>query len=121
MMLMPRSEVCFLVDSNKYVGQPQYVSTRPLIVSPGLEERDSQLQAANILNTYSHRYGWSGDQERQDQPQYNRSVELQYSSITNLLSLSKHLFKYLLYGFFENKYLHTNLFVNLSLYFFCSY
>ena len=92
MMLMPRSEVCFLVDSNKYVGQPQYVSTRPLIVSPGLEERDSQLQAANILNTYSHRYGWSGHQEGQDQPQYNRSVELQYSSITNLLSLSKNLF-----------------------------
>ena len=111
MMLMPRSEVCFLVDSNKYVGQPQYVSTRPLIVSPGLKERDSQLQAANILNTYSHRYGWSGDNDRLDQPQYNRSVELQYSSITNLLSLSKNLF----INICCMDFLKTNIFIQICL------
>ena len=61
------------MDSNKYVGQPQYVSTKPLIVSPGMET-DSQLQAGNIVNSYSDRYGWGGAGERNNrhQQQYNR-------------------------------------------------
>ena len=64
-------------DSNKYVGQPQFVSTKPLIVSPGMEATDSQLGAAgNIVNSYSDRYGWGGERDRLDrikQNQYNRS------------------------------------------------
>ena len=64
------------------MGRPLYVSTRPLIVSPGMEAADSQqLQqqlgaAGNIVNSYSDRYGWGGERDRLDrirQNQYNRS------------------------------------------------
>ena len=59
------------------MGQPLYVSTKPLIVSPGMEAGESQLGAAgNIVNSYSDRYGWGGERDRLDrirQNQYNRS------------------------------------------------
>ena len=70
---MLKCEVYIEVDSNKYVGKPQFVSTRPLIVSPGIEETDSQLQAGNIVNSYSDRYGWGGGQDRNiGHQQYHR-------------------------------------------------
>ena len=67
-------------NGNKYVGQPQSISTRPLIVSPnmvpsssgdhlpgvvtqGVPGHDLDL---DLVSSYSDRYGWS------DKSDYNR-------------------------------------------------
>ena len=45
----------------QYVGRPQLVSTRPLVVSPGLQPHQPRNQPPPPLtaSSYSDRYGWS--------------------------------------------------------------
>ena len=53
-------------SNNKFVGQPQAVSTRPLIVSPGMDTAASHRgheavltqPSPALLSSYSDRYGW---------------------------------------------------------------
>ena len=60
-------------SSNKFVGEPQSVSTRPLIVSPNMDSSDLGDQGRprnqprdDLLTSYSDRYGWGQSQAFRD-------------------------------------------------------
>ena len=58
------------LGGNKFVGEPQSVSTRPLIVSPNMDSSDlgrPRDQPRNdLLTSYSDRYGWGQSQAFRD-------------------------------------------------------
>ena len=58
-------------SGNKFVGEPQSVSTRPLIVSPNMDSSDLGDQPRDqprddLLTSYSDRYGWGQSQAYRD-------------------------------------------------------
>ena len=60
-----------LTSGNKFVGEPQSVSTRPLIVSPNMDSSDLGDQPRDqprddLLTSYSDRYGWGQSQAYRD-------------------------------------------------------
>ena len=68
-------------SNNKFVGQPQAVSTRPLIVSPGMDTAASHRgheavltqPSPALLSSYSDRYGWG---------ESNTNMYTQHRSVT---------------------------------------
>ena len=58
------------LGGNKFVGQPQSVSTRPLIVSPNMDSSDlgrpRDQPRPDLLTSYSDRYGWGQSQAFRD-------------------------------------------------------
>ena len=53
-------------DTNKHIGEPQFVSTKPIHVGPGTAAHNgySRQPSSNLMTSYSDRYGWT----RQDPP-----------------------------------------------------
>ena len=57
-------------DRNKYIGDPQFVSTKPIIVGPGIAPGNGSPRqpSSDLLTSYSDRYGWTKNDPSRSAP-----------------------------------------------------
>ena len=57
-------------DTNKYIGDPQFISTKPIIVGPSITSSNNgpRQPAVDLITSYSDRYGWTKNDPSRGKP-----------------------------------------------------